>query len=70
MTALMADLPLPSEAAAALSKVTQNAMDIDTEANGAAGTTEKPSGAVAGNATAGGGSGGGANKKKKKKGKK
>ncbi|PWN34210.1 uncharacterized protein FA14DRAFT_70277 [Meira miltonrushii] len=71
MTALMADLPLPSEAAAAaLSKSAQNVMDIDTEAAGAADTTTKAGGAATGNATAGGGSGGGANKKKKKKGKK
>jgi hypothetical protein len=71
MTALMTGLPLPSEAAAtaASSKATQNAMDIDTEATGAADSTNKPIGTAPGNAAAGGG-GGGANKKKKKKGKK
>lgn len=67
MTALMTGLPLPSEAAAlaASSKATQNAMDIDTEATGAADSTNKPIGTAPGNAAAGG-----ANKKKKKKGKK
>ena len=73
MTALMTGMPLPSEAAAAAvnsTKATQNAMDIDTEATGAADSTNKSGSAATGNAASGGGSSGGANKKKKKKGKK